>query len=166
MSNINIILLDEKEESVKEMSILATSILRDYYDSIIGEEQNTYMLNKFQTVEAIKEQIEHGYQYYFIKLNNENIGFLAFFFRLDHLYLSKFYLKEEMRNKGYGREAIDFLKTKAKENSYHYIELNVNKYNPSRFIYEKFGFINDRSECNDIGNGFYMDDYVYRLEIK
>jgi len=31
-------------------------------------------------------------------------------------------------------------------------------------IYEKLGFKILRSEKNDIGQGYYMDDYVYRLE--
>lgn len=163
-NNVTFALLDNSNKDIETMSILATSILRQYYDSIIGEEQNTYMLKKFQSFAAIQEQLEHGYIYYFIRINNKNIGFLAYFFRLDHLYLSKLYLKEEYRNKGYGYASIEFLKVKAKEANLNAIELNVNKYNPTRFVYEKLGFKNDRSECNDIGNGFYMDDYVYRLE--
>jgi RimJ/RimL family protein N-acetyltransferase len=44
------------------------------------------------------------------------------------------------------------------------IELNVNKNNQSKYIYEKLGFKILRAEKIDIGNGFYMDDYVYYLE--
>jgi hypothetical protein len=45
------------------------------------------------------------------------------------------------------------------------IELNVNKGNESKYIYEKLGFQRIRAEKNDIGGGFFMDDYVYRLEL-
>ena len=45
------------------------------------------------------------------------------------------------------------------------MELNVNKHNDTIRIYEKMGFRLLRSEKNDIGSGYYMDDYVYRLEL-
>ena len=59
---------------------------------------------------------------------------------------------------------LDFCLKNAKEDGLNAIELNVNKMNASVAIYERFGFKRIRSECNDIGHGFFMDDYVYRLE--
>ena len=52
---------------IKEMSDMATEIVREYYDPIIGAEHNSHLLNKFQTADAITDQIRHGYRYYFIK---------------------------------------------------------------------------------------------------
>ena len=46
---------------IKEMSEMATAILREHYDPIIGKEQNDYMLDMFQSVEAVMEQLSHGY---------------------------------------------------------------------------------------------------------
>ena len=56
------------------------------------------------------------------------------------------------------------IKEKAKELGLNRIELNVNRNNPSVKIYEKLGFTVAWEEKNDIGNGFYMDDYVYALD--
>ena len=58
-------LMPYDENGIKEMSKMATAIVREHYDPIIGKEQNDYMIQKFQTVDAIKEQLEHGCQYYF-----------------------------------------------------------------------------------------------------
>ena len=44
-------------DGIREMSAVATAILRDYYDPIIGKEQNDYMLAKFQTPDAIRGQL-------------------------------------------------------------------------------------------------------------
>ena len=44
------------------------------------------------------------------------------------------------------------------------IELNVNRFNPSIAVYEHLGMRRIRAEKNDIGSGYYMDDYVYRLD--
>ena len=59
---------------------------------------------------------------------------------------------------------LEFLKEKAKELGLNRIELNVNRNNPSVAVYESLGFAVAREEKNDIGNGFYMDDYVYAIE--
>lgn len=165
MADISFLKMNDNSSEIETMSRLATNILREYYDPLIGVSQNDYMLSIFQTPTAIKEQYERGYQYYFICLNNENIGFLAFYLRKDHLYLSKIYLKKEYRNKGYGRIILSFLKEETLKLGVYKIELNVNKYNPTRFVYEALGFKKVRDECNDIGNGYFMDDYVYALEI-
>jgi hypothetical protein len=43
--------------------------------------------------------------------------------------------------------------------------LNVNRHNKARLFYEKLGFIIAREEDNDIGNGFYMNDYVMEKKL-
>jgi len=158
------ILLPGDKEEINEMSKMATAIVRDYYDPIIGKDQNDYMLKMFQTPEAITEQLEHGYRYYFVRENGKNLGFVAFYPRENALYLSKLYLYKDERGKGYAREILEFLKTQARELGFNRIELNVNRNNDTRFIYEKLGFTVAWEEKNDIGNGFYMDDYVYAIE--
>lgn len=151
-------------KGIKEMSAMATAILREHYDPIIGKEQNDYMLDMFQSVEAVTEQLSHGYNYYFAKSDGANAGFLAYYPREGALYLSKLYLYKDQRGKGFSRVMLEFLKEKAKELGLNRIELNVNRNNPSVKIYEKLGFTVAWEEKNDIGNGFYMDDYVYALE--
>ena len=159
------LMIKDYEQEIKEMSEMATAILRDYYDPIIGKEQNDYMLEMFQSEDAIREQVDHGYRYYFVRdEDGKNLGFVAFYLRENALYLSKFYLYKDQRGKGYARTILEFLKTQAKELDLGRIELNVNRNNDTRFIYEKLGFTVAWEEKNDIGNGFYMDDYVYALE--
>lgn len=157
-------LTSDDVNGIKEMSEMATAILREHYDPIIGKEQNDYMLKMFQSEEAVAEQLAHGYNYYFAKNEGQNAGFLAFYPREGALYLSKLYLYKDQRGKGFSRVMLEFLKQKAKELGLNRIELNVNRNNPSVQIYEKLGFTVAWTEKNDIGNGFYMDDYVYALE--
>ena len=155
----------DDEESVKLLSKTASEIVKDYYDPILGAEQNDYMIEKFQSVRAINEHFEHGYIYYLVYDGDTVLGFLGFYPRGDALYLSKFYLYKESRGKGYGRVMLDFLVGEAKKLGLCSIELNVNRFNSTIEIYEKLGFVKIREEKNPIGNGFYMDDYVYSLEI-
>ena len=155
-----------KNEEIKPLSILATSILREHYDPILGKEQNDYMLEKFQSEKAIKEQIEHGYIYYWAKYDGKNVGFIGFYPVDNKLYLSKFYIDKDYRGKKVGRKLFDFLVNYTREKGLKSLYLNVNKYNYNSIkVYEHLGFVKIREEKNDIGHGYYMDDYVYEYTV-
>ena len=152
----------ELPEQVSALSALATPIVREHFDPIIGKAQNDYMLQKFQTVEAITAQLQQGYQYYFVQdLQKKNIGFLAFYPRQQELYLSKFYLQKEQRGHGYAKQMLQFVLQQAKLAGLSAITLNVNRDNPAVRVYEHLGFVKIGEEKNDIGQGFFMDDYVF-----
>ncbi len=152
-------------EDLEHMSRLASGIVREYYDPIVGEEQNTYMIDMFQSEHAIADQLAHGYAYFFVKTDEgEDAGFLAFYPKENEMYLSKLYLRREMRGKGFSHDMLRFVEEKAQECGLHAVSLNVNKRNVSTAVYEKLGFTRVAAEKNDIGNGYFMDDYVYRIE--
>ena len=78
----------------------------------------------------------------------------------ETLFLSKFYVTEAERGKGYGRTMITYLETFAKEKNLNKISLTVNKYNTGSIkMYEKVGFVISGTVVKDIGEGFIMDDY-------
>ena len=53
-----------------------------------------------------------------------------------------------------------YLETLAKKNHLNKISLTVNRYNTGSIaMYEKVGFSISGSVVNDIGEGFFMDDY-------
>lgn len=156
----------QKPDDIAELSKLATIIIREHFDPLIGKEQNDYMLNMFQTVEAITKQIMQGYQYYFVCINQMRVGFFAFYPRNKELYLSKFYLEKQSRGKGYAREMFGFIVEQAKLAKLDTIVLNVNRDNFAAKVYERLGFVKIREEKNAIGHGFFMNDYVFAYKVK
>jgi len=154
-------------EAIKELSELAAGIVKEHYDPIIGPEQNDYMINLFQSVSGITKQLKKGYQYYVVSnQDGDKIGFFAFYPRENDVYLSKLYLQKEQRGRGIAKEVLQFLIHKTQEYGFSSIVLNVNKYNYGAIAaYEKMGFTRIRAEKNDIGNGYYMDDWVYEYVI-
>lgn len=148
------------QEAVSELSKLASSILREYYDPLLGTEQNTYMINKFQSVPGILAHMARGAVYVVVQVENETIGFYAYEIHEDALYLSKFYFTHKSRSRGYARPVIQELDRIARQYHLPVCRLNVNKYNPSIRAYERLGFSIVKSEVNDIGQGYVMDDYV------
>lgn len=153
------------EEGIAAMSKLAEGIVREHFDPIIGEAQNSYMIEKFNSPAAVKQQLEDGYRYFFVKKDDADIGFIAFYPRGTAMYLSKFYLKKSERGIGYARRMLEFVTEAAKAENLQSVELNVNRNNPVCAIYEKLGFEILREDKKDIGNGFFMDDYLYSLKL-
>lgn len=159
-------LVKVKDAEINELSILATKIVREHYDPIIGKAQNDYMLNKFQSVEGINKQISEGYIFYWAIFNGSRAGFFSYTYKEDKLYISKLYIDKAYRGNKIASEIIQFLTKEARKENLSKIFLNVNKRNDETInIYKHLGFKILREEKNPIGEGFYMDDYVYELSI-
>jgi len=59
---------------LEEMSELATQIMKEHYDPIVGSEINDHMLGKFQSVEGIEREIDGGAEYFFATVAGEKAG--------------------------------------------------------------------------------------------
>ncbi|WP_347922097.1 GNAT family N-acetyltransferase [Pontimicrobium sp. SW4] len=139
---------------------LANIVWHEHYTPIIGKDQVEYMVAKFQTSEAMQKQNKDGYEYYIIRYDKNNVGYLSIKQNKDDLFLSKIYILKEFRGKKIGKSAFNFIEEKAKNYQCKTISLTVNKGNVNTIkAYEKSGFKNIEAIVIDIGNGFVMDDY-------
>ncbi|MCV9386413.1 GNAT family N-acetyltransferase [Reichenbachiella ulvae] len=146
---------------------LAYEIWNEFFPPIIGQSQVDYMLEKFSSLEAIKNQSQEGYQYYFIVLDGQNAGYLTFKISDEELFLSKLYLHANYRGKGIAKKAMRFLLDCATEQDVDNIRLTVNRDNVNSIAaYEKMGFEKVDEQITDIGQGYVMDDYIMRLFIR
>lgn len=149
-----------------ELARLADKIWRQHFTPIIGESQVSYMLQHFQSPEAITRFISEGYEYFFIIFDSKNIGYFAVQNRQDHLHLSKFYILEQFRGLGHGKNTLNFIIQKAQKDNLTSLRLVVNKDNSATIrAYEKMGFHKIAAPVTDIGGGYVMDDYEFELKI-
>ncbi|GAB1858014.1 GNAT family N-acetyltransferase [Flavobacteriaceae bacterium MHTCC 0001] len=148
------------ESHFKILEVLAKTIWQEHYIPIIGESQVSYMLNKFQSQQAIAQQVVNGYEYFIVMFNTENIGYVAVKKEQSHLFLSKLYLLRHYRGKGFGKNTLQFVEQKARQLNCKSVLLTVNKNNTDSITaYEASGFQNLGEIITEIGNGFVMDDY-------
>jgi len=149
------------DTEIKETALLAREIWTEHYTPLIGQTQVEYMLDKFQSEAAIKDQIEEKqYLYFLIRKGKDNIGYLAVKAKEKELFLSKFYIKKQERGKGFGRKAMLFAEDLAKKKHLKKIYLTVNKHNSGSIkAYHKLGFRTESSLIQAIGQGFVMDDF-------
>ena len=146
----------------KELSQMAIPIWKEYFLPMISEDQINYMLIKFQSEKAIYDQIEdRGYKYGFIFNGTEKVGYFAIRPEEDSLFISKIYLTKENRGKGLGSKTLDEIldigRILKKKRAYLTVYRN-NKH--SIDVYKTKGFVIAEEKKADIGNGFYMDDYI------
>jgi ribosomal protein S18 acetylase RimI-like enzyme len=148
------------KQHIEAVEALAKEIWTEHYIPIIGRGQVDYMLARFQSMQAISEQIAMGYLYFLIEEEGQFVGYVSVQPKEHELFLSKIYVLSSCRGKGYGKKAVKFVEELAKEKGLGKIVLTVNKNNTLAIkAYEAIGFKKIEAIVQDIGNGFVMDDY-------
>lgn len=157
----------KEQEEINVVAELGTKIWHEHYSSILEPAQIDYMVDKFQSANAVALQInDQGYEYYLIKDEDSVVGYIGLVMETDRVFLSKLYIAKEARGKGLATKAFAFLTELASSNKKQAIWLTVNRYNSGSIaVYEKKGFIKVREQVSDIGNGYVMDDYVMEMAI-
>ena len=170
MEEIQLIeLKPEDTQRASELAATAREIWTEHYTPIIGAAQVEYMLDKFQSAEAILRDISsNGYRYFIAYNGQKQAGYFAIKPDYDAggLFLSKLYIKKSYRGLGISRLMLNKQILIAKENKLSHIWLTVNKNNNSVKIYRKLGFEVVEEMVTDIGDGFVMDDYRMKLTIQ
>jgi ribosomal protein S18 acetylase RimI-like enzyme len=148
------------KEDISIISRLADKIWHQYYPSIISLEQIAYMLERFYSEKALNQEIQEGHLFYLVFLDDQPMGYLCESESSPgDFFLHKFYLCAEVQNCGIGRkvfEEIFFSKPSIKS-----IHLTVNRQNYKAInFYFRIGFQIEKMADFDIGNGYFMNDFV------
>jgi ribosomal protein S18 acetylase RimI-like enzyme len=134
------------------------------YGAILSEAQINYMLQLMYNSHELEHQIQNGYKYLLAKTENQIIGFAAFNEISPQSYkLQKLYILPKAQGTGLGRHLLHHIIQEIKSNGAVSLILNVNRHNNALSFYTKMGFQIIREEDNDIGNGYFMNDYVMQL---
>lgn len=155
------------DDQIEDLAALADAIWHEYWPDIISPEQTDYMIEKYQSVDAITDQISNqGYEYYFISNGKDNVGFFGLQPEAEKMFLSKLYVAKDYRGQGYSSDVFTFLENLCRERDLDAIWLTVNKNNRKAIdVYKIKGFETVRKQTKDIGEGFSMDDYVMQKDL-
>lgn len=154
-------------EQIKTVVTMANVIWREHYTPIIGDEQVTYMLKHFQSIDAIKHEVKNkSNQYYLIYSGETVVGYVGIKIEMSQLFLSKIYVLSTERGSGIGKRSIELVRKIALENDLKTIFLTVNRNNTKSItVYQKIGFKITGELCKDIAGGYVMDDFTMELEL-
>jgi diamine N-acetyltransferase len=146
---------------IKYIQDIVTKTWPATYTSILGKDQVDYMIGKFYSTPSLEEQMKNLH-HFFLALNDYSpVGFASFSHVEGKTYkLQKLYVLPDIQKKGIGKMLLETVETVAKSMGGQILQLNVNRHNKAKKYYEKNEFIVVKEEDIDIGNGYYMNDYV------
>ena len=151
------------KEQIKVLADTANVVWHDAFKEILTLEQIEYMIEKFQSFQALSQAIkDNGYKYYLIKTDNNVAGYTGLHEENGKMFLSKLYILKEYRGEQISSKTFDFIENLAKGKNLKSVWLTVNRNNKHAIaVYKHKGFILIREQVADIGNGFVMDDFVF-----
>lgn len=149
------------------------------YGHIISQEQIDFMLDWMYSDDSLATQMNTGCAFYIASIKDSNVynsdwdavGFCSVSLgdEKDEMdgttahKLNKLYVLPSAQGTGAGKALLNQSIEVAKAAGSSSIFLQVNKHNNAYHFYLKHGFIKEAEFKFDIGNGFFMDDYVMRL---
>jgi RsiW-degrading membrane proteinase PrsW (M82 family)/ribosomal protein S18 acetylase RimI-like enzyme len=136
------------------------------YGQILSQAQIDYMLDLMYSEKTLHEQMNNQIEFVIAYDGVHPVGFAAFGLADPSTYkLHKIYVLPSQQGRGTGRFIIQQLVGAMQRKGASRLQLNVNRNNTAKNFYEKLGFVVIREEDIDIGNGYWMNDYVMEKNI-
>ncbi len=152
-----------KEEDIEVIREIAAATWPSTYLDIIGQAQIDYMLEKMYSKGELLKQLMEGHIFLIAEEGENQFGFAGYSIigHEERVYkLHKLYVLPSAHGKGVGKILINEVFNQVKNAGGSALQLNVNKHNKAKDFYLKGGFTIKESVKLDIGEGFFMDDYV------
>jgi len=150
------------------INTMAAKVFPATYKKILSPEQLDYMFTMMYAPENILKQMDEGHVYFICYKDDEPCGYFSIEQQDDNLFhLQKIYVLPDFQGYGIGRFIMTMAMRYIKE--LHpapcTMELNVNRHNKAFHFYELMGLEKVQEGDFPIGNGYYMNDYIMRIEI-
>ncbi len=155
-------------EDIALIGYLAQQSWPQTYHNILAPPQIDYMMNLFYSpASLLRQMVELKHQFLIVEESEEPVGFAAYSAGAepDVCKLHKLYVLPSQQGKGLGKLLLDFVANYVHAQGAVRLQLNVNRQNQARLFYEKLGFRVIREEDIDIGENYFMNDYVMELDL-
>ena len=146
---------------------LSFAIWPQTYSDVISKEQIEYMLQMMYNPATLQKQMqEDGCTFIIVYDDKEPVAFASYNETEPQLWkLNKIYILPSQQSKGTGRFIISHIVDEIKSKHAKALQLQVNRDNKAKNFYEKLGFKIIQTADFDIGNGYFMNDYVMSYEL-
>lgn len=154
-------------EDITTIRNLAYAIWPAAYGAILVPAQIGYMLQLLYSAQALQEQMSR-HHFLLAHQQGRQAGFAAYSPAADPgVYkLHKLYVLPGLQGLGLGRALMQAVIDAIRPLEASALDLNVNRQNKARHFYKRLGFVIIREEDISIGSGYYMNDYVMRLNLE
>ncbi|MBX9781687.1 MAG: GNAT family N-acetyltransferase [Chitinophagaceae bacterium] len=142
---------------------LTAEVWPQTYAAVLTEEQIAYMLNMMYSEEALMQQMQTGHQFIIADVSGEPVGFASYSptEKENEFKLHKLYVITTVQKTGTGKALLWYVMDEVRQFGGNHLVLQVNRQNENAIhFYERMGLKKETEADFDIGNGFYMNDYV------
>ena len=131
------------------------------YAAIISAQQIKFMLEMMYSEASLKKQMNEGAQFIIVYDESEPVGFASYQEVSPTIFkLHKIYVLSSQQRKGTGRFMMEHIIENILQLGATSLELQVNRHNKAKRFYENLGFMVSEEADFDIGNGYFMNDYI------
>ena len=145
---------------------LAHAVWPVTYGDILSSAQLQYMLELIYSEASLQKQFNEGHHFLIVEEDGIAVAFADYSLLKDDIYkLNKIYVLPGQQGKGTGKYLIEAVIEKVKQVHGTSLLLNVNRHNKAKAFYEYLGFKVIGEEDIDIGEGYFMNDYVMQKNL-
>ena len=148
---------------------MAEQVFPETYKHIITPAQCDYMMDMMYSEASLRRQMtKEGHVYQLLSVDGEPAGYVSVQpIEADVYELQKIYVLPRFQGRHLGRTlfdaAVSFVKKQHPKPCR--IFLHVNRYNKAKTFYEHLGLKVTKQGDYDIGNGYFMNDYIMEKDI-
>lgn len=136
------------------------------YGELLEKEQIEYMLERFYSKGSLEDQMKNEHFFFLALKEYAPVGFASFSnIGGSTCKLQKIYVLPTEQKSGIGLTLLKTIETVVKSRGAAKLQLNVNRKNIAKSFYEKQGFTVLKEEDIDIGNNYFMNDYVMQKDL-
>lgn len=163
-------MLTVRKASIEDIPLireLTFKVWPQTYAQLLSQEQIDYMLKMMYSEASLQKQMnEDGITFIVIYDEETPVAFAAYNEAKSQIWkLHKIYILQSQQGKGTGRFIIDYIIAEIKALNATALQLQVKRDNPAQHFYKKLGFEIIETADFDIGNGYFMKDYIMELTI-
>lgn len=160
-----------RRASVTDIPLLQELTLQVWpqtYSRLLTDEQITYMLDRMYSTPALEQQLNNGHQFVIAEHHQQPVGF-ASFSTTDipgTWKLHKLYVIVTQQKTGTGKALLWHVLDAVRAAGGNHVILQVNRQNEAAIgFYHHMGFTIEQQADFDIGNNYYMNDYVMGIQL-
>lgn len=138
------------------------------YRNILSPEQLIYMMEWMYAPQNIEKQMNEGHLFFIAYCGNDLCGYASIQQEDEHLFhLQKLYVLPHFQGQHCGEDLFRLMIKEIKQLHPEpcIMELNVNRVNRAVGFYHQMGMTIHREGDFPIGQGYYMNDYIMRIEL-
>lgn len=160
-----------REATVADIPLIYRLALETFpatYRDIISAGQIAFMMDWMYSAESLRQQMRQGHRFFVGEVDGHPAGYISL--RRESaacFHLEKLYVLPAAQGTGLGRRLFERAVAEARgaQPGAERMELNVNRHNRALSFYEHMGMRRDRQGDFDIGNGYFMNDYIMALDL-